>query len=370
MFNVLIKDAKDILKDNKGNPLIFGTGKEAQTFIEKQQLDRRKYIPYPQKVTAKVDWRAREKKKFDDGKYELPDFLAPYALPDHFLHLGKALPNVAYTKSEEKGVLDLQTKISLKGYFEAYHPKLPHKEYVVVSKKFNEFVLSKDGLLFAHTPEEIVKVYRNHNGYANSCMTGGFSRLPVHPTYIYGAGDLAVAYLLNDKGKTISRVIVWPERKIYSRCYGEGNRLLSLLQARGYGPCDYRGNKSFVGARMLIVPTEKTNTRFVVPSIDNGGRFEFNEDKTFFVFQDNGRFYGSANGYTANKIAPVELPGYSSPFREENKEDYWICQRTGARIHSRYKKWVVTRRTGELENWCNFAVREWARRRNFVYFER
>lgn len=118
-----------------------------------------------------------------------------------------------------------------------------------------------DDVQFATTPDDIEKVYLTG---PSSCMTkpadyfGG-----VHPSRVYGAGDLAIAYLKKRRGEGIAqRAMCWPAKKIYSRIYGTGP-LEDFLKALGYV------NGKFDGAKLLkLHPPKQKKDYFVLPYVD------------------------------------------------------------------------------------------------------
>jgi len=84
---------------------------------------------------------------------------------------------------------------------------------------------------FATTREEIAAVYTS-GGISYSCMSGDASEYkskPVHPSEVYAAGDLAVAYAVYPGTEyVIARVLVWPDRKLCGRFYfAKDNELLA-----------------------------------------------------------------------------------------------------------------------------------------------
>ena len=77
-------------------------------------------------------------------------------------------------------------------------------------------------------------------------------RESIHPVRVYGAGDLAVAYMRNARGKINARTICRPEKKVYGRLYGASGRLREALEAQGFK----RGRgEDFVGSKFLIEPS-------------------------------------------------------------------------------------------------------------------
>lgn len=149
-------------------------------------------------------------------------------------------------------------------------------------------------LQFASTPEEIVEVYR---AGPHSCIADFPPE--VHPARVYGAGDLAVAWL-GDGARTWARALVWPARRVYGRVYpadvyhlvdGYRNKrearavaaaLERRLRAAGYRPDrkvdappgmrstpPLRFYAGFEGARLLVVGAGAPDL-WLMPPLDHG----------------------------------------------------------------------------------------------------
>lgn len=138
---------------------------------------------------------------------------------------------------------------------------------VAVNAKENELHVTQD-------PDEIVKIYENG---PNSCMSGhGRFELKerktnkiTHPVTVYAGPDLGIAYLGTIE-KPKARCVVWPEKKIYGRIYGDIDKLEILLMREGYE----RG--SFDGARIRRLMTPSHPAHVILPYIDNpvvGGKY-------------------------------------------------------------------------------------------------
>jgi len=111
-----------------------------------------------------------------------------------------------------------------------------------------------------HRPQEIADAYVTLRR-AETCMSypkEWYGKdLPHHPSYVYGAGDLALAT------DGASRVLVWPERKIIGRVYGPTYKaLVQELEDEGYAV------GSLLGARLLSINFGQS--RYLMPYIDEG----------------------------------------------------------------------------------------------------
>ena len=138
-------------------------------------------------------------------------------------------------------------------------------------------------LRFATTPDDIIRVYQDG---PSSCMRGDTA------PQVYGAGDLAIAYLeggegSRHEGEPVARALCWPARKVYGRVYpetssDEGGDLESRLRADGYVSV-YAKPDGFNGARLLKIEAERGS--YVMPYLDN---FRFNDSGDHFTAHAQG----------------------------------------------------------------------------------
>lgn len=126
---------------------------------------------------------------------------------------------------------------------------------------------------FATTPDEIEQVYLNG---PPSCMSGKARDYdsPEHPVRIYGAGDLAIAYIrdADNPNIVVSRTICWPEKKVFGRLYPTGvydkqEELKTALMARGFAPHQLAPH-AFDGAKMLKIEGEDYD-QYIMPYLDS-----------------------------------------------------------------------------------------------------
>lgn len=234
----------------------------------------------------KLDWKARERARLlDKSHLPLIPELAAHCLPEHFAHVAKGDPrSLAYTKTEADGLRDIQKRMTVSAYLTTYAPTLDADTIVALQRKHQDAV-SVAELQIATDPEDIVEVYTNGNGQGgigSSCMrhdTSYFSG-DQHPCVAYGDSDLAVAYTTDDRDRTTARAIVWPEKKVYSRMYGNERsvpELQRLMVAAGYKASKgYYGSSSIVsphsliGARIRAVQDGEGSRRYIVPYLDEG----------------------------------------------------------------------------------------------------
>lgn len=290
-------------------PLFFSSGREASAKArELTERFGRKFQPRPA-PKGDTDWRARERGRFETGEYlECAEALhkaASLKYPDHFLHVSKDKPElVAYIKNEIMGEQDRQTRRTVMAYLEEFFPKFPVAKRLLWAKEHTDkFALLN--LKRAVTGDEIEAVYTTYSdgdvSLSCSCMrhtvggarytVGGdaddesFSDVDQHPVQAYGDSDLWLAYLEDGYGQTTARALVYEEKKVYSRVYGNAaSQLHALLAQAGYVKsstywertnhnCEKLG-PSFVGARIRRIRNSAPVGGYLMPyvdAIDNAG---------------------------------------------------------------------------------------------------
>lgn len=247
-----------------GKPFVFPTGAEAAQ-VDKEMSAARGVKVQPRPLADDGSWKWREALRFADGTYQhvpfhgAPWFVGSEPWREHFLHISTDRPDmVAFTESPEKGVADRQTRLRVGAYLTRFFSDvLSADEIRDIATAFTA-EREANTVLFASTEDEIERVYL---AGPRSCMSHPVDDYasPFHPVRVYAAGDLQLAYLERDEEVT-ARVLVWPERKLYSNPYGDAVRLLGLLRAAGYVAGDLDG------ARMKRVLHKG---RFVVPYVDS-----------------------------------------------------------------------------------------------------
>lgn len=253
---------------------------------------------------AQSVWQDRERARFASGQYiatpwetEPP---AEYRLHcerivtranalGHFLHVCENdNQKIAYTETTEKGIRDIQTVMRPGKYLTKYAHLfgISNENIAALTAHYGLKYGGEQPVKFAHTEEEIVSVYTNG---PRSCMAGDEDNYSnrYHPCRVYAAGDLAIAYLERceddgeydeddedeDEGEgyvgdhsITARAIVWPEKKIYGRIYGDGIRLGFKLRALGYHPAET--SAEWNGAKLQKVPQKGYPDYFHGPYLD------------------------------------------------------------------------------------------------------
>lgn len=258
----------------------------------------------------------------------------------HYPHGAENNPAlIAYTADNDKGARDIQTQIKPGRYLrEHFGHLLSEKEiafYAAMHLNYDPDKTPWDHLevKFATTEDEIARVYLRG---PHSCMARGFSEQD-HPTRVYGAGDLAIAYLETDTPNphrydpdrtVVARTLCWPEKKVFGRVYptpdfwredafkahDESSRCQNVLSAKlramGFSLL-LSGKGSFDGARLIRRPHVDRRLHgdlpnlFRVPYLDNNyalGSPDQDADK-FFVLREAGRPTAIWSGGNTNGVA-------------------------------------------------------------------
>jgi hypothetical protein len=178
-----------------------------------------------------LPWELREQLRFATNRYQpVPwsDDLAP--IPAHYLHLSTDKAGfVAFTPNGAKGAADLQTVMKPGRYLTRFYPDLPAHRI----RDIQSAVHRATELKFAVTPDAIEDVYTRG---PTSCMSSDASEYesPCHPVRVYGNSDLQLAYITDADGDPTARALVWPDKKLHGRIYGDAALLAHLLKAAGY----------------------------------------------------------------------------------------------------------------------------------------
>lgn len=341
MFTLFHVDSKSILAPRA----MFKDGQAAARAARLLSLKTGSRYQPRRHVEAAVDWREREKARFESGEYTplcsaLSDQLESRGLHDLFAHVAKKRPGlIAFTKDAEKGAADKQSLRSIRAFVESYcEGACEELREHIINEQTAWANQQETELKFATTPDEITAVYVDYDSNAGavsqSCMRYNVThwpRLPggdyCHPASIYGAGDLAIAYIQNEDGKTTHRALCWPAKKIYSRVYAPNDALHNLLKAAGYtqssGYYGTTGAESLQGARCLRI--ENRNGNFVAPYLDEIGSFE--DDGDNLIISN----YGEIDGRNTSGESSSRPSAYCECCEERVDEDDLIYVYTDAR---------------------------------------
>jgi hypothetical protein len=215
------------------------------------------------------EWCLREGWRFEDREYTKPVWYKEpwynkrkYVIKT-FDHVDRSLKSdyIYYTENEKKGQKDVQSSIKPGKFLQRYFSDILSPEQIQYwANVHRETYGTGQELKWARTPEEIEHVYSMESGF-DSCMqvlSHEWHEDIGHPTRVYGAGDLAIAYVAGGS-VLLARALVWPEKKKVGRVYGDAALLRRLLKDAGIPTNSNNESYDFMeGARILKV------------SLDNG----------------------------------------------------------------------------------------------------
>ena len=296
------------------------------------------------------EWRKRETERFADGSYERVPWHEQSWFIDHPQYGGLHYPHisvesndclVAFTSDEDKGENDRQTTMKPRRYLQKFF-----KEYLMGEEsgygyndrdvtdfierwavKF-EVAVAKPTPYFAFDRYHIRLIFRlSHHTVAKSCMThpvSDYSTDGVHPTEAYGAGDIAVAYLIDPQDKehkkVVARTLVFWDKKIFSRVYptsgesGWDRKLRGALLDRGF----QQGN--LVGAKLLY--GENNSGDIICPYLDGISSVHVDEYSRFMIIDHEGEATAeNTNGLLNNKSFYCESCSEACEGEAENEDN-------------------------------------------------
>jgi len=251
----------------------------------------------------------------------------------HYPRVSEVDPSqVAFTPEEAWGEQDRQLRMKPGRYLQRYFGEV--LEAHVIEQWALQYSVEHEVQTFnvAMTPDEIEDVYLHG---PSSCMShlAGEYQSNEHPTRVYGAGDLGIAYL-GPMGSATARCLVWPEKRVYGRIYGDEARMQAALVAAGYTRAD-----TFDGARLLYIEQDDT---FILPYLDSPTTcvdIERRERKQYLILRDRGDYEGGTSDHTTGL--------------QDAGRSVW-CERCENRVHP-----DDTTSVGD-ETWCDDCAREYA----------
>jgi len=296
MFNVINADSGEVI-------VTFDDGATAGRYVaESNSLFARagtavRYRIVRQTVAEISDeWKAREQARFANGTYKtVPWFNEDWNNQNHFCHVSNEdSEKIAYTATAADGATDKQTRTRPGRYLEQHYGNVLSQDEI--RDWCARFTLenNKPKLLFATGQGGIEYVYLNG---PSSCMskTLDWYESPVHPVRTYGTDDWAIAYMKNPNGEISARVMVAPDRKVYSRIYGDYSRLRVLLEEAGYS-CG-NDEEDWEGLRLLRI---EADNGFVAPYLDSP-MSNVRDNGKFLIVDCNGAIECHETNGTANE---------------------------------------------------------------------
>lgn len=187
----------------------------------------------------------------------------------HYCHISteKDEPGyVAYTPNDEYGTQNRKIRTTVARYLQQF-AKLPDGSAALTTEEIAQYVERCKATLamtfsIAETAAEVVKVYRNGPSSCMSHQTSSYETNGIHPVSIYVApGDLRIAYLGTPEDVS-ARCVIWPERKIYGRSYGD-TVIRRILEKAGYS------REEMNGAKLPCIPLDGYGDDcYLMPYID------------------------------------------------------------------------------------------------------
>lgn len=241
------------------------------------------------------------KAQYESGAWTpIPDYLGTFYIvpPDDSVpfavHKSISSPGmIAFYESVAKAEAQRETITKVGRFLTRFRPELSQDDIRKLAERY-QAEQGQNVLTFATTEDDIEKVYVNG---PNSCMAGNARKFDssIHPARVYAAGDLTIAHIGTD-----SRVLCWPEKKIYGRIYGntESRRdtLENALKDMGYSYEPYK----FCGAKLLLVEDKGS---YVMPYLDYG--LEVEERNGYFIIVRDGIAADSTNGLLSTRSCLV-----------------------------------------------------------------
>lgn len=269
--------------------LIFDEGPTAGEWVKaensflKEGCSVRRYKVVKISDDDPLAWRQRMKKALDEGVFKRPPWHGYYHEAGMYEHIDPDSPTlIRFIMSEEDGMANKFTRVSPARFILRYLDSCPSQRRMDewCAQMGLDITVSK--LKIARSPEEVVRVY---NEGPHSCMAyelregSPFQSLHVHPVACYGNSDLGVAYIVR-REEISARCLVWPDKKIYGRIYGDTARLQERLKEEGY----VEDWDAFNGAKIRHIKDPETGM-LIVPYFD-GDLGAIVQDENWLVISD------------------------------------------------------------------------------------
>lgn len=251
----------------------------------------------------------------------------------HYPHISKADPSyVAYWATEIDAQKDRVSTKRAGSYLNEF------ANGAVKDHEIEKLVHRMDPpgnlILSGKDPEDIYEAYAFRT---ESCMKyrddSDKWNIGESPVRVYGGGDLEVASLVR-RGSIVAQCLVWPEKKIAGRRYGDIGRLENALLAEGYildsdeGENDMHtvGYGGFEGARLLRVEPDDYPGNLIMPYVDFQYRVAVREDHCILTRKDDGYLAHRTDGLLldTDETLSGSLP-YSACARcgsEDSEDDF------------------------------------------------
>jgi hypothetical protein len=228
-------------------------------------------------------WMHREYLRIAEGTYNMTDVLQmlnnSYVGNQYAVHMSAEDPDsICYTPSVEYGVADRQLRTTL-GRFMRKHFMM-FSDHQIAGLEAQHRAEVRGEFHMAITTADIQRVYQTMAG-DSGCMRHSSAHFGLHnsqhPSHIWAAPNLGVAYTQGVDGTPRSRAVVYvnpdnPADKRYIRVYGD-QMLAKLLKRQGYRPAAITGAKLNKIVKIDAYDTQSEadadgSCDFVMPYID------------------------------------------------------------------------------------------------------
>ena len=261
------------------------------------------------------DYHAWAEFRFASGEWIAPPWAnEPWVKPEfahHHPHLSRFddVPKLDFWTSETQAQKESLSTICVGSYLTSYYHD------VLTPQEIEHWVHKADEpghLVFSgKDPEAIYEAYDDAGGAIHSCMVyrddhSVWDEAGESPVRIYGGGDLEVATLIR-RGRRVARALVWPEKMVAGRRYGDVRRMNAALLTAGYtldagcgNDMHAYGNGGFNGARLLRKEPEYRPGNLIMPYIDFHYRVQVMDDHCI-LSTDEGYIAHNTNGLLLRK---------------------------------------------------------------------
>ncbi len=332
------------LKDT--DPEMTGTPFDSMVDARKDIDPKTQTVTFVASFDERESWQNREITRFDSGDY-LPTpwaqdinraYGAPYSWPVavkfHYAHRSIQDPGmIAYTKNDEHGINDRQTRVAPGRYLTEYFKDFFTPEQI--AELSNRCKAETLDLQIARSEADIVAIYSRKDCGFSSCMQ--LKRSPEydfqhavergdrkHPAAVYGDSDLGVAYLGDIATKITARAVVWPDKKRYTRVYGDAT-LTNILRANGYT------QGALLGARVHYIESGEGVIMPYIDGVSNASQDDSDGSGQWVVLDDNGDLEcQNTTGYGDGSEDPS-----ARDEDNEDDDDRYTCERCSDRFEYR-----------------------------------
>lgn len=223
-------------------------------------------------------WRLREQLAQSDGSRNLPPWKPSTA---YYEHMDPDKPNmVRFIRDDKDGQRNRYTTMTVGRFLSRFRDFSQSDIERYCAMVGLDMEVSK--LHVSKTADDFERVYLNgpHSCMAYEAVNDRYGEENIHPVRLYGDLDLAVAYI--ERGGDITgRALVWPEKKIHGRIYGDAHRMKLRLEEEGYTE-----DWNFTGARLHLDRTKYNDIR--APYVDGQMRGTISEDGKYIILNMDG----------------------------------------------------------------------------------